>query len=410
MKRDLDRLMEAHHLDAILVSGHVSGNAPLYYLVNGVPLTRAKVVKRLGEEPHLIVSPMERELAEVVGYPIILETRYGYRELLQEHGGDLLAAAVAYYHRIFDDLGVKGRVGCYGLHDQGASYVLLKALDENLPDVEIVGELGTTLMDEVRATKSADEVARIRAVGRRTVEIVRRVVDFLRAHTVGDDETLRRADGAVLTVDDVHRYIRHLLAQQGLIAPIGFIFSTGRDAGIPHNQGTLEAPIRLGESIVFDIYPCESDGGYFFDMTRTFCLGYAPEAVRRIHRDVLDALRYVQACLAAGEPARRYQQMTSDFLRARGHPTTADDPQTLRGYVHTLGHGLGLDIHEAPFFSDTPDNTTILKPGHVFTTEPGLYYPDEGYGCRLEDVIWIDEEGTVHNLTDYPYDLVIPMD
>ena len=73
--------------------------------------------------------------------------------------------------------------------------------------------------------------------------------------------------------------------------------------------------------------------------------------------------------------------------------------------MHTLGHGVGLDVHEEPFFRAE----TLLRPGHVFTIEPGLYYPDEGMGCRIEDVLWIDESGGVHNLTDFPYDLVIPM-
>jgi Xaa-Pro aminopeptidase len=68
---------------------------------------------------------------------------------------------------------------------------------------------------------------------------------------------------------------------------------------------------------------------------------------------------------------------------------------------------LGLAVHEEPSFSDNPTNTDVLEPGHIFTCEPGLYYPERGYGMRIEDVIWIDEEGSVHNLTDFPKDLVI---
>jgi Xaa-Pro aminopeptidase len=56
-----------------------------------------------------------------------------------------------------------------------------------------------------------------------------------------------------------------------------------------------------------------------------------------------------------------------------------------------------------------PGRTTRFEPGHVFTIEPGLYYPDDGIGCRLEDVFWIDENGTPQLLTDFPYELVIPM-
>jgi Xaa-Pro aminopeptidase len=110
-----------------------------------------------------------------------------------------------------------------------------------------------------------------------------------------------------------------------------------------------------------------------------------------------------------GEEARAYQRMTCDFMHNRGHPTIADDPSTQRGYVHGIGHGVGLDIHEAPRFFDSVSNATRLRPGHLFAVEPGLYYPDDGMGCRVEDVLWIAEDGTVENLTEMPYDLVVPI-
>ena len=97
------------------------------------------------------------------------------------------------------------------------------------------------------------------------------------------------------------------------------------------------------------------------------------------------------------------------FFEERGHPTIAQDSQIEAGYVHSLGHGVGLAIHEEPRFGDTPDNTGVIQGGHVFTCEPGLYYPDQGYGVRLEDVIWIAPDGQVHNLTDFPKQLVIEM-
>jgi Xaa-Pro aminopeptidase len=101
--------------------------------------------------------------------------------------------------------------------------------------------------------------------------------------------------------------------------------------------------------------------------------------------------------------------MTCEFFAERGHPTIATDPQIESGYVHTLGHGLGLNIHEEPRFADLPSNTDVLKPGHIFTCEPGLYYPDKGYGMRIEDDVWIDADGGVHNLTDFPKELVIEL-
>ncbi len=409
MKRDLDALMTARNLDAILVSGKVLGNPPLVYLLNGAHMTRAVLIKKRGEIPTLIVGPMDRASAAQAGYPVLLTTRYEYGELLQQHGGDELAASVAYYQRIFADLGITGRLGCYGYLDQGYAYMFLTALNAATPDVEIVGEMDPDLIRVARATKDAEEVAVIREVGIRTANVVRQTRAFLQSHDVGEDEVLRRQDGSVLTVGQVHAQIVRLIAAEGLEDPEGFIFATGGDAGIPHSRGTADAPMRLGESIVFDIFPRQMGGGYFFDLTRTFCLGYAPDAVTRLHRDVYECLTTVKAALRTGEEVREYQRMTCDFFKARGHATIADDPAIQSGYVHSVGHGVGLDIHEVPGFHDSPGNTMVLEPGHVFAFEPGLYYPERGMGCRVEDMVWIDDAGEVHTLTQMDYDLVVPM-
>lgn len=79
------------------------------------------------------------------------------------------------------------------------------------------------------------------------------------------------------------------------------------------------------------------------------------------------------------------------------------------GYVHSLGHGLGLDIHEAPNLSVAAGNARTLQPGHVVSVEPGLYYPDRGFGVRVEDTVAFAEDGALVTLTHFPYDLVISM-
>ncbi len=409
MKSDLDHLMAARELDAVVVSGAVHGNPAMYYLTNGAGLTRGTVVKKRGAEPLLIAAPMEREEALHAGMAVKLTTEYDYVGLLQAHQGEQLATDVAYYQRIFADQGIAGRVGFYGMADQGRAFVFLRALQAALPSLEVVGEYDTDLLTEARATKDAAEVARIREVGRRTVAIVAETVAFLQQHTAGHDETLRRADGSVLNVGDVHAHIRRLIALQGLEDPHGFTFSTGRDAGIPHSKGTLTRPMRLGESIVFDIFLCEAGGGYFFDMTRTFCLGYAPPEVEEAYRDVYECVEEMNASFEVGQETKYYQRKTCEFFETRDHPSIGSDSQTESGYVHSLGHGVGLAIHEEPFFGDTPTNTSVIEAGHVFTCEPGLYYPERGFGVRLEDVIWIDPEGGVHNLTDYPKELVVDL-
>ena len=405
MKRDLDHLMKERGLDAALVAGTVHGNSAMYYMTNGAGLTRGYVLKKRGEEPLLLCWPMEREEAAASGLTTVSLGQYDFVSLLRELG-DRLAATVEWYRRVFADLGVSGRVGFYGLEDQGRAWVLLNALDAQLDGIEVCGEFETTLIDQARATKDATEADRIREVGRRTCAVVAETIEFLRSHRVRDD-VLVQADGTPLTIGRVHEEINRLITGQRLEDPEGFIFSIGRDAGIPHSKGRPEDLLALGKTIVFDIFPREAGGGYFFDMTRTFCLGYAPPEVENAYQDVHECQARLLDAYRDGVETRRYQQMTCEFFESRGHPTVAQDSQTEAGYVHSVGHGLGLAIHEEPMFADVPTNKDLLQPGHIFTCEPGLYYPDQGMGMRIEDVVWIDDDGIAHNLTDFPKDLVI---
>ena len=93
-----------------------------------------------------------------------------------------------------------------------------------------------------------------------------------------------------------------------------------------------------------------------------------------------------------------------------GHPTVRTNRTTEVGYVHSLGHGIGLRVHEKPWSTDiNPSPTDILAPGSAFTLEPGLYYPDRGLGVRIEDSLWVTPEGKFEIFVDYPKDLVLPM-
>ena len=80
------------------------------------------------------------------------------------------------------------------------------------------------------------------------------------------------------------------------------------------------------------------------------------------------------------------------------------------GYVHSLGHGLGINIHERPWSAHTAADDNILRPGVVVTIEPGLYYPERDMGVRIEDSYWVRPDGQLELLAEYPYDFVLPMD
>jgi Xaa-Pro aminopeptidase len=406
VRSDLDRLMEERGLDVAIVSGRTYGNPSLVYMLGGADVSQGILIKRRGEEPLLVHSPIERDEAKASGLRLVDMNQYDVLTIMRESASPL-DGKVELYRRLFADLGVRGEVGFYGVDDPGHTYVFLKALDERLPDVHVRGEFDQGLFDVARATKSADEVARIREAGRLTTEVIAGTVDFMRQHRV-EQETLLQADGSPLTIGVVKQHILRLLAERRLEDTEGVIFAIGADAGVPHSKGRPDDPIRLGQTIVYDLFP-RLAGGYYFDCTRTYCLGYAPPEVERVYQHVRESLEAVIAASEVGLETKKLQQLTCEFFEQRGYVTVASDSQTQVGYIHSIGHGLGLAVHEEPFFSDTPSNTRTVQPGQVFTVEPGLYYPERGYGVRLEDVVWVDDQGEVHNLTALPYELVVEM-
>jgi Xaa-Pro aminopeptidase len=410
LKRDLDRLMAERNIDAIVVEGPDglgSANPDFNYFVGGRKLT-GTVIKKPGEPAMLIHSPWEQIEAEATGLVLVPTSRWNRRAIM-DAAPDVFSGEVEYRRQIFSDLGVSGRVGIYGTVPAGQYFALISALAQKLPNLEIVAEFEKDIISQARLTKEPDEVEIMRRVGRKTCAVVQAVVDFLRAGRA-DGDTLVDASGAPITIGHVKQLIGRELAAQGLEAPQGVIFAQGRDAGLPHATGDEAAPLRLGQAIVFDIYPREVGGGYYHDMTRTFAIGYAPPELQRAYDDVRAAFEQVVAELEVGAPTKPYQDMVCKFFEARGHETIGSTYPIEEGYIHSLGHGIGLEVHEDFGFPSFKDRGDVLVPGAVFTIEPGLYYPSKGYGVRIEDTYYCAPDGTFESLTPFPKDLIIPLD
>ena len=399
--------MADRNLDAIVVYGSTSTSSDLAYLTGGAHLERAMYLHTRQGEPVLFASVLERENAKATGIPTRLWSDYSISRYMQNRGGDVMAAQLRQWREIFADYGVQGRVGFYGLTDMGYAYRFLTALAAELPEIEVVGEIPPTLFTIARETKDAREIENMRSVARATTEVIANVFDFLSAHRAVDD-VLVKSDGQPLTIGDVKAFIRLELVKRNLEEPHENIFSQGRDAGIPHNAGRYHMPLRLGETIIFDIFPRDRATGYFHDITRTFFLGYAPQHLADKWLDVKRVFDEVMAEIRVGEPGGTYQQMACDLFEVLNYPTICSDPQTTVGYIHSLGHGVGLDIHEGPRLSIF-GRQIPLQSGHVVSVEPGLYYPDDGWGVRIEDTIAFGEQGEVINLSDFPYEMVIPI-
>lgn len=410
MKTDLDKIMQDRNIDALLVLGNAEHNSPMYYLTGGGHVRSATLVKPHGEEPTLFHQDMEREEAAKSGLKTVSYSKYPIKELRKEANEDLTMIDALRLKKILTDCGVtSGRVGVYGETELSASLATLLAAQKLLPEIEFVGE---PAMDSVflvaMETKTQEEVERIREMGRITTEVVGQVQEFLTRHVVDEIEILVKADGTPLTVADVKGKINLWLAERGVENPESTIFAIGRDAGIPHSGGTPDDSICLGKTIIFDIFPCEAGGGYFYDFTRTWCLGYAPEAEQELYEDVRVVYETVIEKMEVGMPFGELQKLTCELFEAQGHQSPLNTEAPLEGYVHGLGHGLGLNVHERPW-SRMEQKDGFLQPGVVITIEPGLYYPERGMGVRIENTYYAREDGTFERMAEYPFDFVLEM-
>ncbi|MBI5953231.1 MAG: aminopeptidase P family protein [Chloroflexi bacterium] len=411
MKSELDALMQARDMDAFIVFGHAENNPPMTYLTGGGHVSHATLIKKQGEESILFFGDMERDEAAKSGLKLIPYSKYDVEALFKKANRDGLLAAALRMELMLKDAGItSGRVGVYGFYDLGAIFGMLSHLQTLLPELEFIGEAREdSIFMKAMETKDETEVNRIRKMGRITTEVVDKVRDFLTSCDVRDDEVLLKRDGSPLTVGDVHSKIRLWVAERGAELPSGFIFAIGRDAGVPHSSGNPTDLMRLGQTIVFDIYPAEAGGGYYYDFTRTWSLGYATPEAQELYDQVKEIYDHLNSNFDLNAPFRNYQQMTCEYFESRGHQTLLHTKALVEGYVHSLGHGVGLNIHERPFSNLMNGDDHRLASGVVVTSEPGLYYPEKGMGFRIEDTYWVRPDGKMEILADYPYDFVLPM-
>jgi Xaa-Pro aminopeptidase len=172
------------------------------------------------------------------------------------------------------------------------------------------------------------------------------------------------------------------------------IVACGDDACDPHNEGS--GPFRAHEAIVMDVFPKSSENGYYADITRTVVKGKPSDALRRVYDTVLEGQEMGLAMVKAGGSGKAIHTAIHDLFERAGYKTGVIN-ERMQGFFHGTGHGVGLEIHEAPRISRVDDT---LQPGHVVTVEPGLYYPGIG-GVRIEDTVLVTNNG-YENLTTFP--------
>jgi len=322
-----------------------------------------------GSWSHLLVSPLELGRAKAVMGNVTCHTpeELGADRFPRGLGGQILAYAQSKTHK---------RIRVSSRCPVG----IVREVESEGIEVQIQSDP----LRPTRLIKKPDERKKLKQAQRAAVAGISTAKRLIQASTVRGDGVLLEKKGVPLTSERVRAAISHTLLDAGCHAD-ELIVAGGDQAVDPHQRGT--GPLRAGEWIILDVFP-QSSTGYWGDITRTVMKGSPSQEQRRLYQTVRKAQIAALKQVKAGAKGSSIHQGIVNAFEAAGYPTGIQDgiPQ---GFIHSTGHGVGLEIHEAPRISP---GAGALRAGMVVTIEPGLYYRGLG-GVRIEDTVVVTDTG-----------------
>jgi len=364
MKQLLDEL-EKHSCDAY-VAYDSSEDADMRYLSGFLASDPYIYVFSREGNSTLIVSSMEETRARhESACSIVTRISAGLPELLKKYSDPDLAVS----HMIRNFAGPRLLVP--PSMSVGFAHKLAQVADVTIDSGTIAG---------IRSIKTEDEIEKIRYVQKKNETATRAAIDAIRK-SEPDERGILMLDDAPLTSERI-RDIIHYALRPFCCEDIDTIVSCGEASSMPHARGT--GPLHANQPIVMDVFPRSGSTGYFADMTRTVSKGAPSDAIIRMYDAVQKAKDLAASMIRPGVTGASVYAAVVEFFQKNGYETAGSS-----GFTHSLGHGVGLEIHEAPSLSPSGGE---LKEGHVITLEPGLYYQGVG-GVRLEDMGVVTSDG-----------------
>jgi Xaa-Pro aminopeptidase len=279
----------------------------------------------------------------------------GLEALIRSPGEDMNPAVA----RVLNALGL-ARVGFEAVHCSVSDHL---ALAEAARGVALIGLTGQ--VEALRQIKDDSEIAAIREA----IHFAERAFEMLRAG-------LREGESEKDTADALEGYLRRCGATGASFPPI---VAVGVNSALPHARPTSTTRIGQDDFVLIDWGA--SGHPYKSDLTRVLVTGKVTPKFEAIYRTVLSALERGIAAIGPGVKAHDVDAEARSVIEDAGFG---------RFFDHGLGHGLGMDIHEAPRVRK--GSNVVLEPGMVFTVEPGIYLPDWG-GIRIEDDVLVTPDG-----------------
>jgi Xaa-Pro aminopeptidase len=276
------------------------------------------------------------------------------------------------------------------------------ALADRLRGMGVVLTPDEAVFAQRRRRKTATEMAGIRRAAAAAVAAMGAAARLLREADIVGDALVR--DGEPLTAETVRARIREVCVRAGAPAPPDIMINAvGIDPPVGHDPGSGPLPAHV--PIEIDLWPRDEESSCWADMTRTFVRGEVSGPIAELHALVLDAHERACAAVRPGVTGVELHGLACDVFEAAGHPTqrTKAPGQTLReGFYFSLGHGVGLRVHEDPSLGRTGIDALIA--GDVIAVEPGTVRPGIG-GTRVEDLLIVTEDGSERLTGEFAYGL-----
>jgi len=388
LRGDLDRILTEKDAEALLLYSDSFRDANMYYLTKFLAPDPFIFLKRVDADPAIVVNQMEYPRAQKQS--VVKDVRsyldYNYLQTVKsakepQHGAIKFIAEVAE-----KELGVGTKICVHPNFPVIAADVLR---EEELTVIPMFG-----VVEEARETKDIHEVKEIRAVQAVVEEITSEAIETIANSDVDSNGTLH-FKGEPLTVGTIKSFFGRKLLENGCLPEEDIIVACGTKSSNPHYSGEPEDKLNADQPIILDIYPRSIQKRYWTDMTRTIVKGKASHKLKKIFDAVFEARNASLDAIQAGTLGSHVYDVCCDVLEKAGYETTRGGKKITKGMPHSLGHGVGLQIHESPRMSEL--YMSPLKAHSIVTVEPGLYDPQIG-GVRLEDIIEVTKSG-YNNLT-----------
>jgi Xaa-Pro aminopeptidase len=382
----IKQALEEARTDAYLMTGNIH-NSDIYYVTRFLASDEFVYLQTVKGDEILLISEMERGRAQIESRVSSIKTiqDFGYREKLKEKKD----TSIAYAGCISELLAMEG--------------IMRVAVPYDFPTFysNFFKEAGLDVMPvkspfrKMRSQKRLEEIEAIKyaqMAGEKAMEAAIAVIAGAK-----EKGGILYHKGQPLTGTEVNSVIDHTLLDFGCETE-EIIVSCGKDTANPH--GTTSGPLMANEPIILDIFPRSKKLRYFADMTRTVIYGEATKELKKMYEAVLAAQKKALAIIKPGVSAANVHNAVCETFEKLGYDTYKSGSKV--GFIHSTGHGVGLDVHELP---SVGESEVLLEKGNVITIEPGLYYPETG-GIRLEDMVLITENG-FENLTSLEKRLVL---